>query len=71
MTFTKDDVKRVVWTFVQAGLAAAVVLLSQQDKIPASWDEARQIGTAVAVAFIAAGVSALKNLFLPDSSALK
>lgn len=71
MTFTRDDLKRVVWTFVQAGLAAALVVLSAQGSIPKDWDTARQVGYAVAVAAIAAGVSAVKNLLTPTGSALK
>jgi hypothetical protein len=71
MTFTKDDLKRTLWTVVQAGVAAAVVILSQQSKMPASWDEARQVGIVVAVAFIGGVVAALKNLVLADGSALK
>ena len=71
MTFTKDDLKRVVWTFLQAGLAAAVVVLSAQSSVPKDWDTAKQTSLAVALAAVAAGISAIKNLLLNDSSSLK
>lgn len=71
MTFTRDDVKRVIWTFVQAGIGAAVVVLSAQSQLPKDWDGAKQVGYAVVVAFVAAGLSALKNLLTPSGSTLK
>lgn len=71
MTFTRDDLKRVLWTFVQAAIGAIVVGLTVQDDLPQSFDEAKQVAVALGVAALAAGVSAIKNLFLADNSALK
>jgi hypothetical protein len=71
MTFTKDDLKRTLWTFVQAGLAAAVVVLSAQSQIPSTWDGLKQTSYAAGVAFIAAAIAAAKNLLLSDTNRLK
>lgn len=71
MTFTRDDVKRVIWTFVQAGLAAAVVFMAAQNQLPNTWDGAKQFGYGLALAFIAGVISAVKNLLTPTGSALK
>ena len=59
--FTKKDLIRAAWTFIAA--ASGYVLIAQPtDK--ASW-------TTAAVAGVAAGVSALKNLLLADGVTLK
>jgi hypothetical protein len=71
MTFTKDDVKRTVWTFVQAGIGAALVVLAAQNQMPQDWTGAKQLGYAAGVAFLAAGVAAVKNLLTPTGSRLK
>ena len=71
MGFTVDDWKRVLWTFIQAGIAAGLVVLSAQGSVPDSWTGARELGYAVGVAFIAAGISAVKNFFLPATSRVK
>ena len=71
ISFTKDDLKRVVWTFVQAFLGAVAVALAAQTQLPNSWSGAKQVALAVAVAGVAAGVSAVKNLVLADGSTLK
>ena len=65
MTFTKDDAKRVAWTFVQAG--AAVALVYGMGWLQGSSFEWK----AVLAAAIAAGISAVKNLVLSDGSDLK
>jgi len=59
MSFTVDDVKRVLWTFVQA--AVAVAIASALDWIngnPVAW-------RTVVVAAVAAGLSAIKNAVAP------
>lgn len=71
MTFTKDDLKRVIWTVIQAGLGAAVVVISAQGSIPKDWDTAQQVGYAAIIAFVAGAISALKNALLNDSSSIK
>lgn len=71
MGFTRDDLKRVLWTFIQAGAAAAIVVISAQSEVPKDWDTAKQVGIAVVLAAIAAGISAVKNFFLSDGAALK
>jgi hypothetical protein len=65
MTFTVDDVKRVLWTFVMA--AGAVAIASATDILgghPVAW-------RTVLVAAFAAGLSAVKNLLTPTGSVLK
>jgi ferric-dicitrate binding protein FerR (iron transport regulator) len=65
VTFTKDDLKRVAWTFVQAGLGVALVYGT-------GWLEGEGFEwRAVLSAVIAAGISAVKNLVLADGSELK
>lgn len=71
ISFTKDDLKRVVWTFVQAFLGALVVGVAGWASVPSSWDAAKAAGLALAVAALAAGISAVKNLLLGDGSTLK
>ena len=67
MTFTKDDLKRVLWTAVQAGLATFVALAGGWFAAP-NLANAKAIGIAVIVAAFAAGLSALKNLVLADGT---
>jgi hypothetical protein len=71
--FTKDDVKRVVWTFVQAFLGAVGtgLILASQNKLPTTWSDARTVVVGIVLAALAAAVSAVKNLVLEDGSALK
>jgi len=69
-TFTEADLRRVGWTAVQAGAAAAGVLA------PGFWKAPNMAtGQAVLVAFVVAAagavVSAVKNWWLADSSSLK
>jgi hypothetical protein len=56
--FTKKDAVRAVWTFLFAALGYLVIV---QPKDLASWKVA-------AVAAVAAGVSAVKNLLLGEST---
>ena len=73
MGFTKDDVKRVVWTALQAFIA--VFLLGLNDVFDAfkagGLDAAQAAGLALVGAAVAAAISALKNFFLADTSTLK
>lgn len=71
LSFTKDDLKRVVWTFLQAFVGALLVAVGAQSTIPQSWSEAKQVAIAAVLAAVAAGVSAVKNLVLADGSPLK
>ena len=71
LSFTKDDAKRVLHTFIQAALGALAVGVAAQSSIPKSVSDAKQIGFALAVAAVAAGISAVKNALLADGSALK
>lgn len=68
--FTQDDVKRVVWTAIQAFLGAVLVLAPGILQAP-NWETAKTLGIAALVAGVAAAFSALKNLLLGDGSALK
>jgi hypothetical protein len=62
VTFTKDDLKRVVWTFIQAVLGyAAVVQFTSVGGAPFDWK-------AFAVGAFAAGAAAVKNLVLADGT---
>jgi len=71
--FTKDDLKRVVWTAVQAFVA--VLALGLSDVLNAfkggGLDAAKAAGLALIGAAIAAAISALKNAALSDGSSLK
>jgi hypothetical protein len=69
-SFTLDDLKRVLWTAVQAFLAAVLVLAPGVLQAP-NWETAKTLGVAAIVAGIAAALSALKNALLSDGSALK
>lgn len=68
---SKDDVKRVAWTVIQAGLAAAVLFASQQSQVPNSWSAIKQVGIGLALAFVAGVISAVKNLVLAPDSTLR
>lgn len=67
MTFTKDDFKRVLWTAVQAFLAAFYALATGLGRFP-NLTEAKAFLWAAALAGLAAGASALKNLVLADGT---
>jgi hypothetical protein len=67
MTFTKEDLKRVFWTGVQAGLAVLLTLAPGLWQAP-NLSTAKAIAIAVVAAAVAAGLSALKNLVLADGT---
>jgi len=73
ISFTKDDLKRVLWTAVQAFVA--VFALGVNDVFDAfkagGLDAAQAAGLALAAAALAAAISAVKNFFLADTSTLK
>jgi hypothetical protein len=71
LSFTKDDFKRVVWTFAQVVVATAVVGVAAQSQVPRSVDDAKQVAIGIVLAAVAAGISAVKNLLLADGSGLK
>lgn len=68
MTFTKDDFKRVLWTFIQAFLGGLIVGVAALGGIPDTWDAAKAAGLGLVVGAIAAGIAAIKNLFLVDGT---
>lgn len=68
---TVDDVKRIAWTFIQAGVAAAVLFVSQQGTVPNSWSGIKQAGIGLALAFVAGVISAIKNFVLATDAPLK
>lgn len=69
-TFTRDDLRRVVWTAVQAGVSTFFVLAPGFWKAP-NVDNAKALAISVAVAAGSALLSAVKNWFLSDTSSLK
>jgi hypothetical protein len=71
LSFTADDAKRVIHTFLQAALGGLIVALSSQSQLPKSVSDAKQAAYVLAVAAVAAGLSAVKNAVLKDRSALK
>lgn len=71
MTFTRDDLKRVLWTVLQAGAAAVAILLAKQSDLPSDWNGWKQLGIALGFAFVAGVFSAIKNLATPTSSGWK
>ena len=66
----ESDIKRVVWTAVQAFVAAVIVLAPGILQAP-NLEAAKSLGVAALVAGVAASGSALKNLVLADESTLK
>lgn len=65
----RDNIKRILWTFVQAFGGAFFVLAPGIWKAP-NMQEAKAALVAAAIAGIAAGVSAVKNyVFAPGSKA--
>jgi len=73
ISFTRDDLKRVLWTAAQAFVA--VLALGLTDVLNAfkgsGLEAAKAVGLALIGAAIAAAISALKNGLLQDSSPLK
>lgn len=64
MTFTRDDVKRVLWTFIFTAVSIAIVQFTDIMAGTVSWK-------TVVVAAVAAGLSAVKNLLTETGSAWK
>jgi len=70
LSFTFDDLKRMIWTAVQAGVLAFLVLAPGILTAP-NLTEAKALAIAALIAAGAAALSALKNLILNDGSTLK
>jgi len=70
MELTAQDVKRVVWTFVQAAVGSFLVAVAGIAASP-SFSAAKALAIAASTGGIAAGWSAVKNLILTDTSTLK
>jgi len=62
---------RVFWLKAGTGATGLVVGLAGWASVPNSWSAAKAAGLALAVAGLAAGISAVKNLFLADGSPVK
>lgn len=71
MTFTNTDLRRVLWTFVQAFLGGLIAGLASWATLPQGWDAAKSAVLGLVVGGIAAGISAVKNLLLADDSSIK
>lgn len=69
-TFTSADLRRVVWTAIQAGGTAYVVLAPGFWKAP-NLANAKALIVGLVIAGGSAAVSAVKNWFLADSSGVK
>ena len=70
MGLNEIDVRRIVWTAIQAFIGAIIVLAPGILQAP-NLETAKTLGVAALVAGIAAALSALKNLLLDDGSTLK
>ena len=70
MGLNESDIKRVLWTMVQAFLGTLLVLAPGILQAP-NLEAAKSLAVAALVAGVAAVLSALKNLLLDDSSTLK
>jgi hypothetical protein len=66
----ESDIKRVIWTGIQAFLAALIVLAPGLLQAP-DLETAKSLGVAALTGAIAAAISAVKNLVLADDSTLK
>jgi hypothetical protein len=69
--FTANDLKRTVWTVIQAGIAAVIVFASAQSQFPDTWSGAKEVAWGAGVAFLAGAFAFVKNLLLSDTSRLK
>lgn len=67
---TKDDLKRIAWTFVQATLAFGVLAWADAIRQGQDWSNGEFL-LAVVGGAIAAGISAVKNALTPAGSPLK
>lgn len=70
MGLTSSDIRRIVWTFLQAFLAAFLVLAVGIVNAP-NLNEAKAALISAVLAALAAGFSAVKNAFLEDGSSVK
>ena len=70
MGLNESDIKRVLWTLVQAFLGTLLVLAPGILQAP-NLEAAKSLGVAALVAGVAAVLSVIKNLLLDDSSTLK
>jgi predicted transporter len=70
MGLNEVDVRRILWTAIQAFLGAVLVLAPGVLNAP-NLEVAKTLGVAALVAGLAAALSALKNLLLDDGSSLK
>ena len=70
MGLNEIDVRRIVWTAIQAFIGAILVLAPGILNAP-NLEAAKTLGVAALVAGVAAALSALKNLLLDDGSTLK
>jgi hypothetical protein len=70
MGLNETDIRRILWTFVQAFLASFLVTVAGVASSP-SFSAAKAVVISAVVGAFAAGVSAVKNLFLNDGSTLK
>jgi drug/metabolite transporter (DMT)-like permease len=66
----ESDIKRVIWTALQAFIGAVIVLAPGIFQAP-NLEAAKTLAIAALVAGVAAALSALKNLVLGDDSTLK
>jgi predicted transporter len=66
----ESDIKRVLWTALQAFIGAVLVLAPGIFQAP-NMKTAKSLAIAALVAGVAAALSALKNLVLDDGSTLK
>jgi hypothetical protein len=66
----ESDIKRVLWTAVQAFVGAVLVLAPGILQAP-NLEALKTLGVAALVAGVAAALSAVKNLVLADESSLK
>lgn len=70
MGLNETDIRRIVWTGLQAFLAALAVTAPGILQAP-NLSTAKSLAVAALVGAFAAGVSAIKNLVLGDGSTLK
>ena len=70
MGLNEIDVRRIIWTFVQAFLGTLIVLAPGILQAP-NIETAKTLGISALVGAFAAAISAVKNLLLPDGSSLK
>ena len=70
MGLNESDIKRVIWTAVEAFLGAVIILAPGILQAP-NIEGAKTLAIAALVAGAAAALSALKNLLLNDGSTLK